>query len=109
MGYIRKFLLNSKINQALSCCSWTLPTRGHTSHLNMLNTAVLPLQTSPVQTSTTIPTASTRTLGVLLIGDGLCFCFVLTQPWEVVLAGQYSLWRTDWLQLTTVLQPQSPQ
>lgn len=79
------------------------------SHLNMLNTAVLPLQTSPVQTSTTIPTASTRTLGVLLIGDGLCFCFVLTQPWEVVLAGQYSLWRTDWLQLTTVLQPQSPQ
>lgn len=74
------------------------------SHLNMLNTAVLPLQTSPVQTSTTVPTTSTRTLGVLLI-----VCFVLTQPWEVVLAGQYSLWRTDWLQLTTVLQPQSPQ
>lgn len=74
------------------------------SHLNMLNTAVLPLQISPVQTSTTVPTASTRTLGVLLI-----VCFVLTQPWEVVLAGQYSLWRTDWLQLTTVLQPQSPQ
>lgn len=62
------------------------------SHLNTLNTAVIPPK--HLQTSTT--TASARTLGVLLIGDGLCFCFVLTQPWEVVLAGQYSLWRSDW-------------
>lgn len=88
--------MHLKAQQALfSCFLAILYQRSHTSNLNMLDTAFIPfLQASPVQTSTTVTKASSRSLGLLLFGDSLIFCFVVDTAlvsglsWPVLCGGQ---------------------